>query len=456
MTTTFDVRAHGAVGDGVTKDTAAIQAAIDACGAAGGGRVLLPAGHRFLSGSLRLRSFVDLHVERGARLLCSGDLEDLTEHVDITAVNNGAMTPWNAFLVARDETDVAITGGGTIDGVCANWIDEDRGAIYWMKTGRPFLVYFIACTRVQVSDVHLHDAALWALRVSGCDDVLFHGLSITCDMKVPNADGIDIDHSRSVRVSDCNVQVPDDAISIKACEESSALSGGVAQDIVVTNCVLESRSSALVVGVDAGPGDVIRNVVFNNCVIRNSHRGLSVNCGSGALYENILFANIVIETRIFDDRWWGRGEPIYVSSYPWHDAKGRIRNVRFSNILARSESGVVVSAQEPGDIEGLVFDNVAIRLGKWSEYEGGQIDHRPFNDENPIISAETAGFHLHNATNVRLTDCSVDWEDGLPDYYGPALRAQSVEGLVVRDFVGHDRPGWMSPILAAPPSPTDN
>ena len=116
---TIDIRDHGALGDGTTNDAPAIQSAIDACHAAGGGRVLIPSGATYLSGSIELRSNVELHVERGAVLAGAPDPAAYTARLEVGALSGGVVNDQNdaalAFITANGATDVAITGGGRID-----------------------------------------------------------------------------------------------------------------------------------------------------------------------------------------------------------------------------------------------------------------------------------------------------------------------------------------------------
>lgn len=436
MSTIFNIRDYGAVGDNTTNDAPAIQAAIDACSGNGGGTVLVPASATFLSGSLVLKSQVELHVERGATLQASGDWAQITERTTVSALSAGVVTDQTIesgqFLTAYDATNIAVTGAGTIDGGGRHYVLENLGAIYRMPNARPFTLFFINCTEVSLRDTLYRDGALWTVRLTGCENVLIHGIRIKGDMLVPNADGIDLDHCRNVRVSDCNISCPDDAISLKTCEEFP--DAGPCENITVTNCVLETRSSALVVGVDAI--DPIRNVVFDNCVIKTSHRGMSVNMGQDSHYENILFSNIVVETQLYDEAWWGRGEPIYVSAMPWHNDVGTIRNVRFVNILARGENGVYIEALRPGLIDNILLENVRIEIDRWSDIPAGHYDRRPYSGDNPIYKHATAGFFVANASNVTLRNCAVAWSDTRHDHYGAAVETTAADNLRVENLVG--------------------
>jgi len=433
--TTIDIRSHGAVGDGITNDAVAIQATIDACHEAGGGTVLVPAGATFRTGSIELRSHVELHVERGAVLAGSSDPADYTARLAVGALSAGVLDAENdsalMLITARDATDIAITGAGTIDGAGRSFISEDLGHIYRCPNQRPFTVFLIGCRRVTMRDIRLQDAALWCVRLSGCQDVLIHGIRIDTDLKYPNADGIDLDRCRRVRVSDCEISSGDDAISLKTTQEFAGY--GPTEDVVITNCTLQSTSSAVVVGVDAV--EDIRNVVVSNCVIRSSHRGLAVNLGQEGSFSNILFTDCIVESRLFDRGWWGHGEPIYVSVGAWHDVVGRLRNLRFRNILARCENGAYIAADAPGLIEGVVLDGVRIELDRWSSWPGGEYDRRPTSNGPEIYAHPTAGIHIDTASDVTLRNCEVVWA-ARPDDFGYAVEAIDVDGLAIEGLRG--------------------
>ena len=438
-----DIRRYGAVGDGVALDTAAVQAAIDAAHAAGGGTVVVPAGGTFLIGSIELRSHVELHVERGAVLQGSPHWSDYTARFRVGALSAGVVhdgTETSAALVtARDATDIAITGAGTIDGAGAAFVRSDPGGdILDLPNERPFLAFLLGCTGVTVRDVTLRDSALWTLRLTGCEDVLVHGLRIRADVRLPNSDGIDLDRCRRVRISDCDIDCGDDAISLKTCDEWPQY--GPCEDVTVTGCTLSSRSSALVVGVDVSAP--IRNVVFSGCVVRHSHRGLSVTLGTGAggVIENVLFSDIVVQTRLYSEGWWGSGEPIFVRAAAWHGEVGRIRTVRFRNVLARGESGALLWAERPGLIEDVELDGVRLELGRSTDWPMRR-DLRPAaaGGPHPVVAP---GIHVERAAGVRIADCRVEWSGGRRDEYGSALVAVAAPGLVVDGLTGTAaRPG---------------
>lgn len=433
----YNILDFGAKGDGKTNDAAAIQAAIDACTAGGGGRVLVPAGQTYLSGTFALKSNVELYVERGAVIQGSGDYADYTLRLQTGSLTGGevrADSPQAGMLITGLAAEnIAIRGGGVIDGGGRFFIEEDLGYIYRMRRERPFTMYIIGCKNLTIADVVIRDAAIWTVRLSGCEDVVIHAIRIDNDLKLPNNDGIDLDSCRNVRISDCHIVSGDDCIVLKTCEESRQY--GPCENITVTGCTLESTSSALVVGCECRTP--MRNIIFDACVIRSSHRGLAIRLSEESDIENVLFANMIVETRIFHEKWWGRGEPIYVTAIPW-TAKtkiGHVRHIRFSNILCRSENGALVMGWEKGLVEDILLENVRIELDKWSKWPGGRLDLRPTPGEE-LPAHPTVGFLLQNASGVTLRNCEVVWGGNLPEYFSHALEVHNVDNLELENFKG--------------------
>ena len=155
--------------------------------------------------------------------------------------------------------------------------------------------------------------------------------------------------------------------------------------------------------------------------------------------ENILFSDITIHTQLHGPQWWGKAEPIYVTAIPrTKETKlGRVRNVRFSNILCKSENGVFIHGWEGSPIEDLVLDNVRVEVGKWTKWPGG------FHDTRPGIAAgvyehKTAGVYIRHAANAKLRDVKVVWSENPPEYFGPVMESLDVSGLHLTCFEGTD------------------
>ena len=432
----FVVTDFGATGDGAANEAAAIQAAIDQCNVNGGGRVIIPAGMTVVSGTIILKSNVELHVERGATLLASPNAED---HGTIP----GKLSHRNSFIVADGAESIAITGAGTIDGNGRAYVAENLPHIYVMKDGRPKTFLLLGCHHVTFRDITIRDGANWTVRLSGCDDVVIHGIRLYNDLKLPNSDAIDLDRCCNVRISDCHIESGDDCIVLKALHETEGY--GTCENITVRGCTLVSTSAALIVGCEAKA--VMRNVIFDSCTISRSHRGLSVHLSEGCDVENILFSNMIVETRAFHPKWWGRGESIYVTSIPWtkKDTVGVVRNVRFVNILCRGEVGVFIRGWEPRLIDGLLLENVRMEVDKWSKLPGGQHDIRPFPEDeggdgpvgSGVYDAPIDAFYIKNATNVTLRHCEAVWGKNRQPYMRHAVFAENVHGLTIDDFKGY-------------------
>lgn len=439
----YNVLEFGAVGDGVCNDAPAVQATIDACSAAGGGRVLLPAGKVYRCGVLVMKSHVELHLEAGATLQASPDLADYTVRFAVGALSGGQISDDQPgaimFITAERAENIAFSGGGVIDGGGRFFVAEDAGTIYRMKPERPFTFFLLGCRNVTFRDLTIRDGALWTVRLSGCDDVSIHGVHIDNDLKLPNNDGIDLDRCRNVRISDCHIVSGDDCIVLKTCAETAAYGGGC-ENIVVRGCTLMSTSIALCVGCECTAP--MRNIIFDACVIQSSHRGLAVRLSEGSDIENVLFTNMIVETRRFHHAWWGSGEPICVSAVPWDSDRsiGVVRNVRFINILCRSENGVYVEGWTPDRVQNVLFENVRVELSRWSKWPGARYDRRPCpsdwaaDPEQGFLHHPTAGFFLSKARQVTLRSCQVVCHDFPDAEFGAPLQVVALEGLVLEGF----------------------
>lgn len=439
----FVITAYGAVGDGTVDSTPALQAAINACHGAGGGRVVVPAPGVYLSGPFQLKSWVELHVEANATIRAIVDEACYTEP-PFQNRSEGSM-----WISARGAEHIAITGLGTLDGRGTAFMENETPTHYNYKFVdgvdlRPHLLTLIGCRHITIRDVTFADAAYWCVHPAGCQDVVIDGVRIYNSLKVRNCDGIDIDHCRDVRISNCLIESADDCICIKNRRDFAEY--GPCEHITITGCVLTSTSCALKLGSENV--DAMRDIVVVACVIKASNRCLGIQNRDEGSIENVLFSDIVIESRLFADVWWGKSEPIYVTAFKRAPGTlyrfksgatsgeiGPVRNIRFRNIVCRSEGGVYVSGCAESRITGLVFDDVRVEIDKTSKHRGGLLDRRPCDVEG-IVAAPTAGFRIQAADDVTLRNCRVDWGANRPEYYGSALVAEDVSDMVLVGFRG--------------------
>lgn len=153
--------------------------------------------------------------------------------------------------------------------------------------------------------------------------------------------------------------------------------------------------------------------------------------------ENIIFSNIIVETRLFHEDWWGMAEPIYITAIPWtaQHGIGHVRHIRFSNILCRSENGVFIKGWDKSLIDDILLENVRVELDKWSKWPGGRQDIRPCPGGG-LLDHPTSGFYIENAQNVTLRNCEVVWGKNLPEYFRHALDYRNVDNLALENFKG--------------------
>jgi polygalacturonase len=445
----FNVLDFGAMGDGVTNDSESIQKAIDSCSKDGGGTVLFPSGKVFLTGPFQIKSNVNLHIEGNALIKASTDESLYTESAFKENRSEGSI-----WISARNASNISITGTGRIDGQGMEFMlnEEPTHYNYKMENGidvRPHLLVIIGSANVTIRDITFSNAAYWCIHPIGCDDVLISGVRILNSLKVRNSDGIDLDHCRNVRISDCYIESADDCICLKTRREYDEY--GPTENVTVTGCVLVSTSCAIKLGSENVNG--IRNVVFSSIIISSSNRGLGIQNRDEGIIENITFSNIQIESRLFADVWWGKAEPIYITTFFRADDEyrrfapgqvkgnvGEVRNIKFYNISCISENGIYLSGCDAARLREILFDNVQIEINKISIHEGGLFDRRPCDVEG-LIAHGTSGFHLNSAEDVEIRNCRVSWGENRPVYYSHVVYAKDVNDLFlenIRGYAAHD------------------
>jgi hypothetical protein len=416
--TAGNVRRHGAVGDGKAKDTRAIQAAVDACHAAGGGTAYVPPGD-YLSGSVHLRTGVCLFLDHGATLRASPDIADFDAY-EALAFKNAADRETSFFhqslLWAEDVERIAIAGTGTID--CNR-----------KRRGGPKAIAFKRCRHVTVSGITIRDCPNYCISLLGTDYVAVEGVTILNGF----ADGIDPDCCRHVRIANCHIETWDDAIvpktSFSLGERRST------ENVVVTNCVLYSACNAFKLGTESG-GD-FRNIAFSNCALfaragsRLPISGISLLSVDGATIEGVAISNVTmtgVRCPIFL-RLGNRGRDMD------QPRAGTLRDIAISNVIAtgaRWPSAIVGIPDHP--IEGIGLSHVRIACKGGATREEGHLEVPEHVTKYPTADMFTYpafGFYCRHVRDLNLSDVAVRCDE--PDQR-PALFCEDVGRLTLDNF----------------------
>ena len=449
-----DVRAFGAKGDGQSLDTAAIQSAIQSCAAQGGGIVRFRAG-TYLSGSIQLESNITLDLQQGARLTGSGDV---SQYISVGRASENRST---ALIWAMNARNIGIIGPGVIDGNGRAFIsktpqrflqydpkftrqgaqafdrfEENREGPVTMLARPGVLVLFIECENVELREFHVVDSPNWCIHLACCRHAVITGLDVRNSLVVPNADALDVSNSRDVRISDVYLEGGDDGIAISPCADGYCQQ--IAEDIVVSNAVIVSRSAGIRLGWSAND---IRNLVFNNIVIRDSNRGIAIFVRGNEKIENVLISNTILETRYMDGSWWGLGEPLHVSVVPWNlkGELGSVSNLRLVNVTAASQAPVLLYADRPGLIRDVLLDDFTLSLsaGPLAPLYGGNLDVRPVSPVGRgIVRYDYAGVKAENVDGLTIRNLSLHWNSGPADFYRAGIELLGFRNAMIDGFTG--------------------
>jgi exo-poly-alpha-galacturonosidase len=368
---------HGAIGDGETLNTQAIQATIDLCASEGGGTIVIPAG-TFLSGAIFLKQGVDLTVEKDGVLKGTDNPEDYPQ---VFTRWEGVEREWtSAFINAFDMTDVDLTGEGMIDGSGDQWMKRFPIFTRELHTGRPRLIAIQNCRDVLVSGLSFKNQACWCLFVLYSRDVVAENLTIRAEHNIISSDGIDIDSSERVRISECDIDVNDDCIAIKSGkDEDGRRVNRPAEKILVEKCRFRYGHGGVSMGSEMSGG--IRNVEIRDCIVEADNWApirFKSQPSRGGVVEDITYRDIVLQDtrKTFEfNMAWRMVPPLKPPSDPlpvvrdvkiinvtgtvkavgdMHGLKDSpIRNVIFKNCKISTQKGFVLENVEGLDLSGL-------------------------------------------------------------------------------------------------------
>lgn len=410
----FNIRNHGACGDGLALDMHAIQALIDTCAAQGGGTVYFPAG-QYVTGSLFLRSNITLYLDAGAVILGSENPSDYPViHSRWEGMHQATYAP---LIAGKDLQNIAVVGRGTIDG---------RGAIWWkakeegkLAHPRPRLISFSDCNNILIEGITAINSPSWTINPVHCQNVTIRGITVINPADSPNTDGINPDSCRLVRISDCHVSVGDDCITLKSgTEHEQADRSAPCRDITITNCTLERGHGGVVIGSEMSGG--VKNVVISNCVFIGTDRGIRIKSrrGRGGIVEDIRVTNLIMDGVLcpftmnlyYNIGEYGNANVSDKTPRSIDDGTPRLRRINFSQITAREvkhAAGFLYGLAEM-PLEDISFRDISISISE--EADSG---YPEMADDIPSMSR--AGFFIRNARRIRLERVEVTGQLG-PKY----------------------------------------
>ena len=380
----------GAKGDGVTKDTAAIQKALDACTAAGGGTILVPDGI-YLTGSIVIGANTTLQLASHAQILGSPDIAD---YPIVNVRWEGEFREGHRALIsATNAANVTITGGGAIFGppTALSHLRNPRG---------PVLIELNGCTNAVLENFSTQYQSLWSIHVLFCKN--FTATNLTIRAVNSNGDGIDVDSCDGVTIEHCDINAGDDAISLKSGRGLAAQNlNRSTQNVIIRDCRLQSSIfAALGFGTEMSGG--IRDVQIQNCVIGGRQNAIFIKSrdGRGGFMEDIFGENLtVLPSPTFIgidlvDKGIQASDPVPGDLEKW----ARVRNISFKNIKVQDVARLIAATNVPAarPLDGFTLADISGTCGR--------------------------GLTLANMTNVNLSAINVT------GFTGPLISSQNVTG----------------------------
>lgn len=435
----FRVADFGAIGDGRTVNSAAIQKAIDACSAQGGGVVLVEKGD-YVTGTIDLKDGVMLEVAADAKLLGSTNIADYPPRVP---KHETVMDTWmkltQSLIYAEGCQRVGIRGKGVIAGRGSSRNFPGKNGIGAMPN-RPFLIRMIECRNVLLDGIYLRNAASWMQNYLACDDLIFQDVHVE-NLTNWNNDGFDIDGCRNVIVRNCFVNSEDDGLCFKGASLRDM------ENVLVENSTIYSTCNAIKFGTDSQAGFrnvLVRNVVaggppaslpvHDNAPRRPNISGISWLVVDGGTVEDIVVENVKLDRTEspFCLRLGNRGR---VKPDMPKAAPGKLRNLVFENIAGSDNGGrgSVISGIPGARIEDVVFRNVQISISGGAtsadaqrsvpEIPGAYPDAPSFGRTVPAF-----GFWVRHAERITFENVAVSAKK-------PDARPQFVQGMDTRDII---------------------
>ncbi|OCB75905.1 glycoside hydrolase [Flavobacterium piscis] len=414
---TFNIKDFGAVADGKTSNTLVFEKAIKACVENGGGKVLVPNG-KYLTGPIHLESNVNLHLEDNAEILFSINPKDYP--MVHTSWEGTELMNYSPLIYAKNKTNVAITGKGTLNGQAddTNWWIWSGGKDYGWKTGipsqndpqnrevliemaekgvpvservfgegrylRPNFIEFFECNTVLVKDITVINAPFWILHPIKTNNIIIDG--VTVNSHGPNNDGCDPEYSQNVLIKNCTFNTGDDCIAIKSGRDADGRRVAIpSKNIIVQNCKMIDGHGGVVMGSEISAG--VNNVFVENCIMDspNLDRAIRIKTNSkrGGVLEDIYVRNLEVGTV----------------------KECVLRVTMFYNVYG-SQTGNFIPTVRNINLENIKVKNGG-KYGVWAEgYEESPVENITLKDV--VIAKVGQPYLLKNVKNINFINTNVN------------------------------------------------
>lgn len=418
-----NIKDFGAVGDGKTVNTHAIQNAIDA-----GGTVYIPDGV-YVTGTLYLKSNGGLYLAPGAKIVASHNRDDYNtaDYCPQNQVFKSEFMVGTHLITAVEQENVFIAGYGIIYGDSHYWVNEKRKENYcdfWShptaEANRPAqMIFFAECKNVRVENVNLCYSPFWHLFFHGCVDVMVNGVNIQGECRQWVNDGIDIDCCSNVTISNCIIDTGDDGITLRANGIPLVKKEAVCENVVVSNCTI---TSYLDYGIRVGVGNgIIKNCLFTNIIIKNSLNAIGMTCrflpkGYCTSIENIIFSNIIADAR--------RAIELKISNVQSHPAlrnDGYIKNIKFNNIDANTNKCCYILGFGEAFCSDIEFNNSKLTFTPQINDERYKCDYSDIEEKDCVL-------FIRKAKNIKFNNFTV--EKG--HYFNYDILKEETENVTVK------------------------